>query len=717
MRIFTKPASIALLAMFAFVMPLNAAKPDKDFNAIKAKVIAPLLNATVDEAVVQRIVETFNVRDSIWPGINYQDLSTTGYEHRQHMSNMYRLAQAYEIKGNKFYKDKNVKKVLDVALAYWVDHNYIHDNWHSNQITNPNTLTNMLLIMGKDMDKTLEPQVFKMAQEGNLNAWGARQSGDRIMIATIQAHWQLYANDVEGFEKTIDVIEREMKIVTGERGMQIDKTFHHRDDGVDNTTSYGNGKYMNCFADWASLTAGTRFAFDESQVKLAIDYYLDGLLPRMVYGAVEGIGIKNRSISSRGSANVNTTGIYDSSVARKLASLTDYRHDELMDNIRYRSGEKLTPKSFAKFFWYGAIFVIQRPNWYSTVRMFSSRNASTEQGYNGNGIQTHFRGDGTNYLSKTGYEHNPIIPYQDWTMIPGTTEPRIPELPQPHSKYLQKFGFNDYAGAVTDGMYGAVGFDFISTLYNVAARKSWFFFDEQYVCLGAGIWCYEDYPVATTVEQVSLNGDVVICDEGGKKTLGRGEHAPATIKWALHNGVGYIFPKEAKVGVLNDECQGSWWDLDHTSTTPKDIVKGDIFKIWIDHGDRSGSSSPRLKGDYQYVVMPYADANSVQKAYDNPDVTILSNTRDLQAVKNEKLGIAYAVLYKAGEIKVNDWFSIGLDTPGIVMVKYSGRDIKEVHVSDPTYANRITNLVINGKRTAVELPSGDMAGSSIKVEL
>ena len=68
-------------------------------------------------------------------------------------------------------------------------------------------------------------------------------------------------------------------------------------------------------------------------------------------------------------------------------------------------------------------------------------------------------------------------------------------------------------------------------------------------------------------------------------------------------------------------------------------------------------------------------------------------------------------------IKVNDWFSIGLDTPGIVMVKYSGRDIKEVHVSDPTYANKITNLVINGKRTAVELPSGDMAGSSIKVEL
>ena len=80
MRLFTKSANIALLAMFAFVIPLNAAKPDKDFNAIKAKVIAPLLKARVDEEAVEKIVETFNVRDSIWPGINYQDLSTTGYE-------------------------------------------------------------------------------------------------------------------------------------------------------------------------------------------------------------------------------------------------------------------------------------------------------------------------------------------------------------------------------------------------------------------------------------------------------------------------------------------------------------------------------------------------------------------------------------------------------------------------------------------------------------
>ena len=209
---------------------------------------------------------------------------------------------------------------------------------------------------------------------------------------------------------------------------------------------------------------------------------------------------------------------------------------------------------------------------------------------------------------------------------------------------------------------------------------------------------------------------VVICGDGGQKTLERGEHAPGTIKWALHNGVGYIFPKEEKVGILNDEQEGSWWNLDHTSTTPKDIVKGDIFKIWIDHGSRSGSSSPRLSGDYEYVVMPHADEASVQKAYDNPEVSILSNTRNLQAVKNDKLGIAYAVLYKAGEVQVNDGLSIGLDTPGIVMVKYDGPDVKEVHVSDPTYGIKFTNLVINGKRTGVKLPDGDMAGSSIEVK-
>ena len=66
---------------------------------------------------------------------------------------------------------------------------------------------------------------------------------------------------------------------------------------------------------------------------------------------------------------------------------------------------------------------------------------------------------------------------------------------------------------------------------------------------------------------------------------------------------------------------------------------------------------------------------------------------------------------------MKDGLKIGLDTPGIIMVKYSGQSIKNVYVTDPSYANKITNVVINGKRTAVDLPYGDMAGSTVEVKL
>ncbi len=63
-------------------------------------------------------------------------------------------------------------------------------------------------------------------------------------------------------------------------------------------------------------------------------------------------------------------------------------------------------------------------------------------------------------------------------------------------------------GAVTDGLYGAVGFDYISPHDFIKARKAWFFFDEEYVCLGAGIEARSGYPVATTLNQTLLKGEV-----------------------------------------------------------------------------------------------------------------------------------------------------------------------------------------------------------------
>ena len=88
---------------------------------------------------------------------------------------------------------------------------------------------------------------------------------------------------------------------------------------------------------------------------------------------------------------------------------------------------------------------------------------------------------------------------------------------------LKKIGLKDYVGAVTDGYYGAVGYDFQSSHDPLVARKSWFFFDNEYVCLGAGISTKMNNEVNTTLNQTLLNGQVLISSNGKNKIIERGE--------------------------------------------------------------------------------------------------------------------------------------------------------------------------------------------------
>ena len=109
---------------------------------------------------------------------------------------------------------------------------------------------------------------------------------------------------------------------------------------------------------------------------------------------------------------------------------------------------------------------------------------------------------------------NPRFVLQNKTRqkISGTTIVQKPELYPPTE--IQKEGLTGFVGAVTDGLYGAVVFDFKSPHDFVEARKSWFFFDDEYVCLGTGIKSNRDLPVVTTINQVLMRTDVTVKKAG-----------------------------------------------------------------------------------------------------------------------------------------------------------------------------------------------------------
>lgn len=690
-----------------------------DIEKLRKRFAMQLLDAPVSDERIKTLVETLQP-DGRWPGIDYVDTTRTAFQHERHLSNMLALSIAYKKKGSPYKGNKQVRKAVHQALAFWLENDFICENWWWNQIGTPNTMVSMLLILDRDLSQEESDRMLKIAERGNMNASGARPSGDRIKIAGLQAKAALFKRDAQEVAMLMKIIEGEIKFSTG-RGMQHDFSFHHRTDWVNNTLSYGSG-YAGAFIEWASNVADTEFRFSEQTVRLLIDYYIDGICKQMVYGRISDPGILNRDIARPGEEKV-----WSPSAPEKLRTLTNYRQAELDNIICLRKGDSsCEPVSFAKFFWRTDHFVFQRPNFYTSVRMYSTRNANMEMPYNGEGLMNHFRGDGTNYLSIRGDEYKRLTPVYDWMKIPGATIVQLDKMPG--ESEIQKWGLTDYVGAVTDGMYGAVGFDFKSPHTGLAAKKAWFFFDKAYVCLGTNISSRMENPVLTTVNQCLLNGEVTVSDADGIHLQEQGTRTKKEVRWVVHDKVGYYFLQKENVVLSNQRMEGSWKIANRQTTVPADIVRQDVFTLSIDHGQSPDN------GGYAYMVIPSVDSRSVENRVEEEGVVVLANSPELQAVRHDGLNMAYAVFYKGGTLRVNDKIAVEIESPGMLMMKYNDSgEIQMLAVSDPTHFMKKLHLSVNQKidwaaqegiqtewdkekaftRIVVDLPQDEYAGKSV----
>ena len=719
----TTTKTLGLLLIGVLVFTSSHAKPD-DFEIIKERVVAELLKTGIDDSRVETIISSMK-EDGSFQDINYEDLSrTAGFPQRRHTSNLVYLAQAYKIRNSKYYKSRKLREIIGRGLKYWVDHDFFGDNWHNNQISTPTNLVNLMLLIGEEMPDDLVEKAQPIIGRAHMNASGARPSGDRIVIAGILAKNLLFIGDQEQFDKIIKLIEGEVKFSTGSRGMQHDYSFHHRHDRVNNTTSYGYGKYANAFGEWSYYVAKTRYEFSIEKINHLVDYYLDGIYKQLVYGIYTDISVKNRSITHKVAFEPRGT----TEIERLLFS-TDYRKNELEEILKLRKGEAEPSLSFCKFFWQTEHFVFQRPNYYTTVRMFSTRNRNMEVPYNGPGKTTHHRADGTNYLQLRGDEYHNIWAVYDWQKISGTTIMQKPELYGPSE--IQKDGLTDFVGAVTDGMYGAVAFDFRSPHDMTRAKKSWFFFDEEYACLGADVTSRPDLPVATTINQVFLRSEVTISQDNQLKILPEGNRKLDNVKWLHQDKVGYIFPEPATVMLSNQTEQGRWSDITDQKNISDELVSERVFMLWFDHGNRPSGAT------YEYIVVPDVDVQDMKEtSLENRSIKILSNTPEIQAVKSNKQNICQLAFYSAGEVEIAEGLNFGMESQGMAMLKLQGNRIQELSVADPSRklgsvfvsvsgiynvsGDGFVALADNNRNKTyfvIELPQGVYLGKSVTIEL
>jgi chondroitin AC lyase len=682
-----KNVATLLLILFGYIQTVYCVTPD--FEVIKKRVTDRVINQSVNDIQIEALINTLQ-DNGTWPDIDYIDTSREAFQHNQHLVNMVELGRAYNQRSSKFRRSRKVESTIVKALSHWVEKDYICENWWHNEIGTPNHLVHLMLLMGDKLPKDLVQKAQPIIGRAHIDAPGARPGGDRIKIAGIQAKNTLFIGDYVTFEKVLKVIESEIKYVEwigrnygysfrhhvagfanrseGGRGIQYGNSFHHRADGVNNTLSYGLG-YADAFVEWTVYTVNTQYAFSQERMSVLVDFFLDGICKTSIYGKFPDPGAKNRSISRPG-----TLKPFNAQTAENLLLCTGYRKAELQEIADIRNHAAKPTLSHATFFWNTEHFSYQRPDWFTSVRMYSTRTHNMEEPYNSEGLLNHHRGDGANHISLTGDEYYDIFPVFDYQKVPGATIVQKPELPAPNQ--IQKLGLTDFVGAVSDGLYAAVAFDFRSPHDPLIARKSWFFFDDAYVCLGAGISTRQNLPVASTINQCLLRGGVTLKTDKGKSEIETGERQIDNVNWVFHDGVGYAFTKPTQISLKNKEVRGSWWTISKQTSTPREEVTKDVFALWLDHGLRASDAS------YEYIILPATTLPAMEALNPNDDF-IIHNSQDLQWVMHKGLEICQAVFYKGGEIHLPGNLKLSSAQPGAVMVKIKQGKVSEISVSDP----------------------------------
>ncbi|NJD01268.1 MAG: DNRLRE domain-containing protein [Ruminiclostridium sp.] len=215
--------------------------------------------------------------------------------------------------------------------------------------------------------------------------------------------------------------------------------------------------------------------------------------------------------------------------------------------------------------------VHRRPGWTFSLRMQSDRIAPTEI-LNTENLHGWYQGDGVGFLYENAADYlNNYMVTVDPHRMPGITVDRDPNRPDDFSNtyWGAPQGLKSFAGGVSiDGIYGLSGMDFKQHDYSnmdVSAKKSWFMFDDEVVCLGSDIDSTSGRTIETIVENRALNstGDNAFKVNGTAKstTLGWSETMTGVSYAHLDGTGGYYFPGGATIKGLREKRTGETSDI------------------------------------------------------------------------------------------------------------------------------------------------------------
>ncbi len=627
--------------------------------------------------------------DGSWTDVDYLDRDNN-WSPLRHLDKMLVMTINYSDNTSAFYQDDALLKGLVRSLNYWYEVNPVCDNWYKNRIAKQFYFNVIgLLLQGKINDSLHSKMVSDLTENPTMTG------SNRTLLAISTFYRGVLENDPEMVNLGVIGVTDQI-IITVEEGVQPDYSFHQHGPFIYNG-SYGSN-FLRESIWMATIVHGTVFAYSDKQIGILRDYFLQGTR-WMLRGNLFDYNVRGRHVGRETGLHLYAEVLLQQLEHFMIAD-PEYRHayEEAKKQIENKMPQAIEGH---KHFWRSDYTAHHRPEYFTSLKMCSKRTVGIELNMNSENKLGYWLPYGLTYIYRRGDEYTAIFPVWDWALLPGVTSPHV-EVTD-YEKSESRTQQTVFVGGVSDGKYGVSAMDF--SKQGTKAKKAWFWFDKEWVALGAGIVSSHEASIVTGINQALQNGKVMI--DG--KELNKGNQMLENPLWILHDSVGYLFPAGQPVHIKADVQQGN---IQRMYGLGKDTVYAHkVFSLWFDHGLKPENKS------YQYVVVPGINSKDLAKYAKKLPVTVLSNTSKIQAVLHDKLGITGIVFYEAGEFAVDKDLTIGLNHPGLVLINEG-----VITVSDPTATlKEITISLKKGKGSVhnkrVDLPTGGFAGNSVTVNL
>ncbi|MDZ8120018.1 polysaccharide lyase family 8 super-sandwich domain-containing protein [Pontiella agarivorans] len=654
---------------------LNGQDKMIDIQKVHSQFIDYFAENAPNDATTQANLDSMQA-DGTWPDVDYESQQRSGWPTTIHLTRLTSMAQSYVDSRSSFYKDPVLLDAILLGLQHWLDEDYKNPNWFTWKISVPLYFLRTFTLLGDDLPVSMYTEGrSKIFKNTAMDMTGANQ----VSLATKVFMRGLLDKDISLMHQASTVLWNELYITT-EEGIQPDWSYHQHGP-QQQFGNYGLGMTA-LMIEQGLYMRDTLYAPVASRLEILRNFMLEGEAWVIWKGRMDLSGVGRNFYP-------NTQTLRGTKVANQLRDMIKIdpaarvAYEQVIDSTNPRPGHRS--------FWRSELAVHRRPEWYSSVKMTSTRVVGTETANEQNLLGAHLA-DGVLYLYQTGAEYEDVTGLWDWHRLPGTTCDQGNDNLLPNG-WNNEYGKSPYAGVLNDGENGMAAM--IYKRKNLSARKAWFFGADTVTCLGAGIGGSTSGSVYTSVEQSWLNGPVTTAS--GPLTTGTNTLAAGT--WVQHNNIGYHLLQPATVNF--GEVTGDWQDIN--GFYENGAITGDVFSIWIDHG-----ASP-VNASYAYTLYPQTDGTQMADAILNNETKILSQTEDLLAIENS-VGVQ-AVFYSAGSLASQSGILVEVNQPCLLMLKND-----RVIVSDPLHSAETITVTIGGVARQIVLPTDGNAGQQVSLD-